>query len=386
MAVPFVSYRLLALAVLALALPACRKGPGSADSNAVAQAGTSKDSAKSPEAGPQLALPVTVEPARDGDLILSILTTGQVRSEAEGKLKFEVGGIVDRVLVRPGQPVRKGQPLVALDPIPFDLQLRKAEAAIDDAKLKYQDMMIDSVISGTPPSAERRLASITRSGLRNAELGLEQAKLDRQRATLFAPFDGTIDRVDATAGARMGAGDPAVTIVDMQHLRIEAAVLEHDIPLVREGGVAWVSSAAAPELRSRGQIIAVLPLIDSMSRAGRTYVRLNGNGVLRPGMSVDVSLEARRLTNRRLVPFKALVERDGRPLVFVVRNDRAYWTYIQPGRNNGFEVEVLPDSATGEIPIKPGDLIIITGHITLTHDAPVKVVRKEGSEIGPPKR
>ena len=107
---------------------------------------------------------------------------------------------------------------------------------------------------------------------------------------------------------------------------------------------------------------------------GRAFVRTQGNGALRPGMYADVRLEAQRLPNRRLVPTRAIIERDGRPLVFVIKDGRAQWTYILPGRSNGRVTEVLPDSVSGIIPVnagRPGDR---AGHLTLTHDAPVRVV------------
>jgi hypothetical protein len=59
--------------------------------------------------------------------------------------------------------------------------------------------------------------------------------------------------------------------------------------------------------------------------------------------------------------------------VFIVKDGRAQWTYITPGRSNGRETEVLPDSSSGQIPVHPGDAIIVDGQLTLTHDAPVKV-------------
>ena len=74
-----------------------------------------------------------------------------------------------------------------------------------------------------------------------------------------------------------------------------------------------------------------------------------------------------------MVPSRAVIERDGRPLVFVVKDGRAQWTYIVPGRTNGVDTEVLPDSTTGQIPVNAGDQIITEGHLTLTHDAPVRV-------------
>jgi RND family efflux transporter MFP subunit len=376
--------RPFALALI-VSVAACGSGRESKDSAvpvlpSVAQSGAAAivlDTSRT--TGPQLALPVTVEFARDADLVLSIATTGSVRSEADAKLRFETPGTIDRVLVRPGQHVVKGQVLAMLDSVPFVIALRKAEFGLAEATLRYQDLMIDSVAFSRAPSADRRRSALIRSGLDAANLALQQALLDRRRAVLRAPFDGVADRMQATPGERSDQADASITVVDMQHLRIEAAVLEHDFPLIKEGGVALVSSTASPDQLTRGQIVAVLPMIDSVTRAGRAYVRLTGNGVLRPGMSVDVQLEARRLPKRRLVPARAVIERDGRPLVFVVRNDRAQWVYIQPGRSNRVETEVLPDSLTGEIPVKAGDTIIVMGQQTLTHDAPVKVIRAQAT-------
>jgi multidrug efflux pump subunit AcrA (membrane-fusion protein) len=173
----------------------------------------------------------------------------------------------------------------------------------------------------------------------------------------------------------VSGGQEVTKVVSLADLRIEASVLEHDLPLIKVGGQALVSTAADRARQAIGRVVAVLPLVDSTTRAGRAYVRVPGNNALRPGMYADVRLEANRLTNRRLVPARAVIERDGRPLVFVVKSGRAQWTYINPGRSNGIETEVLPDSATGQIPVNPGDEVIVEGHLTLTHDAPVRVTK-----------
>jgi multidrug efflux pump subunit AcrA (membrane-fusion protein) len=373
----FVQFRAtIAVATLALA---CNKTPAGGDSTNVSQSGASTDSASAPAAAP-IALPVTVEPARDGDLVLSIITSGQVRSERESQLKSEVAGTVQRVLVRPGQSVRRGQALVMLDSVPFALAMRQKQIDVDRARLEFLDLWVpDSLSLGGDRKnvEERRKIFMTRSGLDAALINLELAKLDRQRATVVAPFDGVVDRVDAVEGERIGAGAAIATVVDMKNLRIEAAVLQHDIPFIKEGGVATVASAASPNVLAKGTIVAVLATVDSASRAGRAYVRLAGNGVLRPGMTVDVRLEATRLRNQRLVPKAAVIERDGRPLVFVVKDNRAQWVYINRGRDNGVETQVLPDTLTNEIPVKAGDLVITRGHLTLSHQALVRIVRTD---------
>ncbi|MBW7933895.1 MAG: efflux RND transporter periplasmic adaptor subunit [Gemmatimonadaceae bacterium] len=359
------------IVALSAALAACSKS----EANAGDAARTIAVDSSSGTGASAVVLPVVAAAARDGDLVLTINTTGLVRSDAASTLKAEVGGTVTSVLAHPGDQVRAGAPLVALDPRPFDLAVREAQVAVDEATLRYQEFIVmDSLAMRRIPSESYRRVASTRSGLAAATVKLERAQLERERAVITAPFGGIVDRVTVAVGERVGAGQEVTAVIDMDHLRVEAAVLEHDLPLIRVGGDALVSSAAAPNHTARGRVIAVLPLVDSAARAGRAYVRTTGNGVLRPGMYADVRLETSRLTHRRLVPAKAVIERDGRPLVFVVRNGRALWTYINPGRSNGRDTEVLPDSSTGQIPVSAGDQVIVEGHLTLTHDAPVRVV------------
>ncbi|MGH7584529.1 MAG: efflux RND transporter periplasmic adaptor subunit, partial [Gemmatimonadales bacterium] len=208
-----------------------------------------------------------------------------------------------------------------------------------------------------------------------AQVQLDKARLALDHAVITAPFDGMIESLSVAPGDQVSSG-AVVQIVDMKNLRVEAEVLEHDIPLLRIGGEAIVTVAAFPDKPVHGTIAAILPLVDSATRAGRAIIRIPGNGELRPGMYADVQLEAARLPNRIIVPARAVIERDNRPLVFVARNGIAEWVYVNTGRTNGRETEILPDSASGVIPLKPGDMVITDGQITLTHQAPIKLTPK----------
>ncbi|MFN8652048.1 MAG: efflux RND transporter periplasmic adaptor subunit [Gemmatimonadales bacterium] len=367
-------FQTLLLATLCFAPSACKGKP--------AQAEGDKPGADSGIAatggGASLALPVAGESVRRGDLVLTVATTGQVRSDAVATLKGETSGTVDDVLVRPGSRVHKGDPIARLDPRPLDLAVREAEANLAEAEIKYKGSLAsDSILLGPAQEADRLKNAMALSGMPRAQVQLEKARLDRERATITAPFDGIIDRVSIAAGERLSAGQEVATVVDVTHLRVEAQVLEHDLPFVHPGGEALISTPATAGSPVHGRIAAVLPLVDSTSRAGRVVVSVNASGkgaVLQPGMYADLRLEASRLPNRVIVPAKAVIERDGRPLVFVVKNGRAQWVYILPGRSNGAETEVLPDSASGQIPVTVGDTVLTEGHLTLTHDAPVRVL------------
>jgi RND family efflux transporter MFP subunit len=377
-----------ALVFITVVASGCTKGQTAeaADTTASAAAKAAADSSGEPRSN--VSLPVAAEEVRDGDLVLSVTTTGQVRSDAEATLKAELPGTIAEVLVRPGDRVVHNQPLVRLDGRPFDLAVREAEAAVEEAKLRFlEEIVPESLASGKGPTPARRANAYTKAGVQTAEVRLEKARLDRERATVTAPFDGVVDRVSVAKGERVSSGQEVTKVVNLSDLRIEAAVLEHDLPLIKVGGQALVSTAADPTRQAVGRVVAVLPLVDSTTRAGRAYVRVPGNPALRPGMYADVRLEANRLTNRRLVPAQAVIERDGRPLVFIVKSGRAQWTDINPGRSNGVVTEVLPDSATGQIPVNPGDEVIVEGHLTLTHDAPVRVAarREPGTGNGEPR-
>lgn len=373
--------------VLLLLASACRNandraaganatGANAADTAPRATIGAASPAAAPGDSSPAVSLPVVTEAATDADLVLRVTTTGQVRSEAVVPLKAEVAGTVLRVLVRPGQRVSAGQALAQFDPYPFDLATREAQARADEAEQRYLESYVpESLVTGRGPTPEQRRALMNKAGLAGARLQLERARYEQARAVTTSPVLGVVQSVHVAPGEKVAAGQSIATVVDTRRLVIDAQVLEHDLPLIREGGDALITSAGAPDQLMRGRIDAVLPLVDTMSRAGRAVVRVAGTTLLRPGMYADVQLEATRLRNRRLVPTRAVIERDGRPLVFVVKDGRAQWTYIVPGRSNDTFTEVLPDSSSGDIPVRAGDAVIVDGHLTLTHDAPVRVVR-----------
>jgi RND family efflux transporter MFP subunit len=363
----------------------CKKADGSeADST-----GASSDSTAAPaDAAPTtaLALPVAAVPVREGDLVITVSTTGQVASDEVSTMRSEVAGTIQKVMVRPGDRVRRGQLLISFDPRNLEINVKDAEAQLDRAMQTFRESYYpDSVVTGRVPTEEQRRTAMIKAGVPTAQVALERAKLEREKATVVSPFDGLVDQVPVAVGMRVGAGELLTRVVNLGALRIDAQVLEHDLPLIREGGQATVTSAAANRV-IMGRIVAVLPIVDTTTRSGRAFVRIPAGSTLRPGMYADVKLEAARLTGRRLVPTRAIIQRDNRPLVFVVKNGRAQWVYINPGRSNGTETEVLPDSGTGLIPVEVGDEVIVEGHLTLTHDATVRVVNADTGRTGTPIR
>jgi multidrug efflux pump subunit AcrA (membrane-fusion protein) len=220
-----------------------------------------------------VALPVVGALVWRGDLVLSVRATGVVRAERQVTLRAETQGAVAEVAVRPGDRVERAQVLVRLDQRPFDLAVREAEAALDEMRIRLLDALVgDDPADTSAAAAQRRQGARMRSGIAGAEARLDRARLDRERATITAPFGGVVDRVGVVAAQRVGPGEEIARIVDLSSLTVEASVLEHDLPYVRTGGQAMAVPSASPDTRYRGTIEAVLPVVDTATRAGRVLV------------------------------------------------------------------------------------------------------------------
>jgi multidrug efflux pump subunit AcrA (membrane-fusion protein) len=373
--------RSLLLLTLAFALAACR-GAGASDDAGASGADTTASPDEGGSTATGVSLPVVADEVTNGDLVLSVNTTGQVRSDAEGRIRSEVAGTVERVLVRPGDRVRKGQPLVQLDTVPFVIDLQEAEVAVKSAQQQYEDLYRpDSAITGEMPSQVRLDAFVIRSGLAAARVRYDRAKLARERATVYAPFSGVstaCSRCRRPAGRGAGAGHPGGS---------------HE-PADR-GGRARARPAADPGRRAGGDHERRDPGRRSMvawSRCCRWWTAPRapaarhrahaGHGRAAPGMYADVRLEAQRLPNRRLVPTRAIIERDGRPSCSWCATDARSGRTSRPGRTNGNRDGGAAGLVSGMIPVNPGDQVIIEGHLTLTHDAPVRVVAQREREPG----
>lgn len=330
-----------------------------------------------------MALPVVGDEVTVGDLILSVNATGQVSSEAIASVRAEVSGTVEEVLVQPGDHVEAGQALVRLDTRLLDLDRRQAEASLASARLAFTNALLDDSLNRVISSPERTAMLRTQAGLENQEVALERIRLNLEHSVVRAPYAGVVERVAVVPGDRISSGQEMAVVVDLTRLRIEARVMEQDIPSIRSGGTAEITIGAVPGKPIRGSITAVLPLIDSVQKFGHALIRFRGDGVIRPGMFASVRLEANRLHNQTLVPNAAIVERQGRPLVFVVRNGLAEWVYVAPGAHNFSQTAILPDSATGMIPLKAGDVVLVSGHLTMSHLAPVQLLPKQSDPSKP---
>lgn len=148
--------------------------------------------------------------------------TGVVVAHVQSDLGFRVSGKVLERLVDTGQTVKRGQPLMRLDPLDFDLQSRAQQQAVAAAEARARQTAADEarnrnlIASGAiSASAYDRIKSLADTA--KAELNAAQAQADVARnatryATLLADADGVIVETLAEPGQVVSAGQPVVRL------------------------------------------------------------------------------------------------------------------------------------------------------------------------------
>ncbi|MBR9988960.1 MAG: efflux RND transporter periplasmic adaptor subunit, partial [Gemmatimonadetes bacterium] len=207
------------------------------------------------------------------------------------------------------------------------------------------------------------------------------------RTRIVAPFPGRVANLKVVPGQYVNVGDELLTVQAMDPIRVDAKVLEGNIGYLSVGRTATVTFAAFPGEVFEGRIQTINPVVDPEFRNARVSISVrNPNGRILPGMFARASLSAERFPDRILVPKEAVLERDNRrTLVFLFKGEgdrgRAEWRYVTPGRSNDTHVELVEDGENEML--KAGDIVLVSGHYTLSHDIPVRLVdnvaRAEGA-------
>jgi RND family efflux transporter MFP subunit len=332
----------------------------------------------------------------------SVVVTGTLAAEEQVMLSLKVTGRLEQLLVDLGSPVRRGQVIARLTPTDFELRLRQAEAALQQARARLgldptgADDRVDAegtaVVRQAKAALEEarrqrdRFATFVQRGIsaradletadaqlqiaegryqdaleevRNRQAILAQRRsevaLARQQledTTLTSPIDGVVRERHAFAGEYRAAGSPIVTVVRQHPLRLQLAVPERSSANVRLGQIVRVSVEGDAEAY-RGRVARLSPAITEGNRTLAIEAEVpNEAGRLRPGMFARAEIVIEEALGI-VVPQSALVVFAGVEKLLVVKDGKVHEQRVRTARSAGDRVEILEGLA-------PGDLVILT--------------------------
>ncbi len=202
---------------------------------------------------------------------------------------------VREILVKEGQEVRKGQPLAVLESIDtLESSVRKSEAEIRvaDSKLASQDSVIARYKAdlGQASAEARRAEQLFAAGatsanrveklqadessakaqlaeaiatkatlvedLRSSRASLDKDKTERAKATVLAPFSGTVFKVHARPGDKVGE-DGLLEMGDSSRMGVIAEVYQSDRPMIALGQKATLSADGFKGRKVEGQVVEI---------------------------------------------------------------------------------------------------------------------------------
>jgi RND family efflux transporter MFP subunit len=341
------------------------------------------------------ALPIAVHgvPVIKDELVLKVNATGQAAAIRKTIIVARVTGRLTNVQVRENGVVGNGSVLLEIDPTELRMDLDVANANLVRAKRTFEELTLnDDRITDAAVRESRTKAAREKAGIDGAEIALKRAELNLSYAKVTAPFGGRVADLKVVPGQWIRSGDELLTILETNPIKVEVDVLESDIAHVEPGRSASLVFSAFADRTFKGTIQTINPYVDpTKARTARvTLLVPNPDGRILPGFFAKATLDAKRLPGRILVPREAVIERDKRTLVFIFDGTSdtgvANWQYVRTGIDNGTYIEIVEDPEDTQTRLlKPGEIVLVEGHLTLTHGATVRLVSNVAAEGGRPR-
>lgn len=260
---------------------------------------------------------VTRRPFDETTVVEGIVTA---RPEAVALVAAPFASPVERILVRRDDPVRRGDMLITVDRSVADADAHQARISLDAARsaLARAERLERA---GVVPTRDVEQARVT---LAQAEAAVRSADRNVARASLRAPINGIVARINAAIGVTADPTQPSIEIVDSRDPDVVAFVPARTAARVVRDAPAtlWGGSALAPESLGVARVRRVGGVLDSTARG--IEVRLGVSSTSRPlrvGEAVEAQVVLHRIPDALVIPVAALVPEGDRFHVFVIGID-----------------------------------------------------------------
>ena len=236
---------------------------------------------------------------------------------------------------------------------------------------EYGNRLLELEMGALQKGAFREAVFQQRTGLAEARMAEERAKLNLEYTEIRAPFAGIVQGLAVVDGEIVATGADVCTIFNNDLLEATVNVLEADLGNLMPGRPVLLAVAATGDTL-RAVVDVISPTLDEATRTCEVLIRFpNPDGRYRPGMFVRAQIAGVVFKDKLLAPHDALLIRDNRTLVFKREDDRARWLYVDIGLQNEQWVEILKVHSGGSL--APGDEVVVSDHLTLAHEAKIKV-------------
>lgn len=342
---------------------------------------------------------VYVEKVARRDIETLVTASGEIDPKLKVNISAHAMGKIERLYIKEGDTVQKGQKLVDLERNIYaaqrdragaelanrQIEVRRARAALQNAQAQFkraQQMQEQGIqareiferASLELTTARAALAS-AEEGVRQAQATVAQSSEDLSRTSIYSPIAGKVVQLSAQegevviTGTMNNPGSVIAVVADLSEVIVKADVAETEVVSTKIGQPARVEVDAVPDRKYNGRVVEIgssaVSKIGSASGIRYFAVKVavtDPDERLRPGMSSQVDVITASARQVLSVPVQSVVERRGpdvtededdedaakKKYVMVVEKDRVRMREVTTGTSSNTHVEIKSGVTEGQ--------------------------------------
>jgi membrane fusion protein, multidrug efflux system len=348
------------------------------------------DAAAKAKASQPRAVPVDVATARKGDIGVYIQALGAVTPEYMVNITSRVQGQVMNVYYREGQMVRKGDPLLEIDPRPYQAaltqvqgQLEHDEAVLAEARIdldRYQAAFNRNAIAKQQLDDQTQIVKQDEGTVKNDQGQVANAQVNLAYTRITSPIEGRVGLrlIDPGNMVQANGTTPLVVVTQLAPITVIFSVAEDYLAQIqqqlRKGSKLEVDAFDRTQQKkiAQGTLLTLDNQIDTTT--GTVKLRAvfsNTDGALFPNQFVNARLLVETQHDVTLVPTAGIQRNAQGPFVYLIQNQKAALRTVKVGTTDG--------NTTAIEGINPGDVIAVNGFDKLQDGLSV-TIRKPGGK------
>jgi multidrug efflux system membrane fusion protein len=285
-------------------------------------------------------MPVVGTRAKSGDMPITLIGLGAVTPLATVTVQGQIAGQIMKINFKEGDTVKEGDPLILIDPRPYQVALEQAEGALvrdkallDNARIdlaRYQTLWSQDSIAEQQLATQKSLVVQDEGNVKTDQAQIDAQKLNLTYCHITSPIGGRVGLQQVTVGNYVTPAEPngLVVITQMKPITVVFTVAEDMIPQLMKQVHAGQTLKATAFDRTNTQQLAVgqLQSVDSQIDPTTGTIKLkavfpNTDETLFPQQFVNVVLLLDTLHNATLVPQSAIQRGAPGTYLYVINSD-----------------------------------------------------------------
>lgn len=335
----------------------------------LAGCGASSKEKKAPAEVLEDATPVRIQAVQFKKIQASIFASGVVAPQAEIKLSFKTGGVIEQMYAQEGSTVYRGQLLATLNLSEIQAQVNQAKYGLEKSKRdldRAKNLYTDSVATLEQVQNATTAQQLSASGLQIAEF-------NQKYSTIYAPVSGRVLRRFTEPNELIGPSMPVFLIGSTEAAWVvKVALSDKDVVRINIGDRANVTMDAHPSVNFKASVSQIAQIASQGTGTYEVELLLEaGNYNMIAGLIAQSEIIPQANLENITIPISALVEADGdKGYVYVLEKDKksVKKTQVKIALTQANEVALFGGLAAGTE-------IVTEGAAYLTDKARVRVVK-----------